>query len=91
LAMRLDEQYFSPPHRWPPEIEMLLWPENKDAPLPHGWRYDTWIPYDIPKGGFDNTELLSRREERLQAAKSAPANASASPEHEHEADMSKEQ
>ncbi|GKG92886.1 hypothetical protein CE91St38_08940 [Desulfovibrionaceae bacterium] len=73
LASRLDEKYFSPPHRWPPEIERLLWPENKDAPLPHGWQYDTWIPYDIPKGGFDNTALLREREEQLRhGAKNLP-------------------
>jgi hypothetical protein len=63
--LQYECKLFSLPHRWPPEIEMLLWPENKDAPLPEGWQYDTWIPYVVPSGGFDNTELLREREERL--------------------------
>ena len=51
---------------------MLLWAENKDAPLPHGWQYDTWICYPIPRGGFDNTELLREREERLLRGETVP-------------------
>ncbi|SHN59877.1 hypothetical protein [Desulfovibrio litoralis] len=57
---------FQKTHRWAPEIEALLWEENKDAPLPNGWQYMKRIPYKIPWGGFDNTKLLEEREKRLQ-------------------------
>jgi hypothetical protein len=62
----LMRNYLSPPHRWPPEIEALLLPENKDAPLPKGWAYDTWIPCAMPRRGFDNTTWLRERELRLK-------------------------